>query len=697
MAQAMVPTADGFAENRERPRPPSIEELAPLFPQLEIEALIGEGGMSAVYRAVQPRLGRRVALKLLPASLSQDPAFAQRFAREGQLLARLSHPGIVAVHDFGQAGGYFYLIMEYVDGVNLRQALRSAPFTAVQALGIVPRICEALQYAHEEGVLHRDIKPENILLDHKGRVKLADFGIAKLISEPDAVPTSGTACIPSLTHAGSALGTPDYMAPEQRHAPAEVDFRADIYSLGVVFYEMLTGGRPGPSFVPPSSLTGVDPGVDAIVRQALEAERNRRQASAEELKTQILSLTGSTPAAGAGDSPNPLSWYRRPFEYVSPTVLFGWPLLHVSTLRDPGTGKIKTARGIIAVGNRARGWVAFGGHAHGLFACGGLATGVVAFGGLAVGIVSFGGFALGLLLALGGFAAGLNAIGGFTLGWHAAGGVSIGWYAYGGRAFGHIAAGGLVRANHIIRDHTALPPGLISMERMMNWIGLMTFIWLPPLFAQFGLVRMAAWLSGKPRVPWDLAKPAEWTGKTIAASGVLALVASLIMSWLIHDDPDWNPAPAEAFTAFALPIMGLVLVAAGYSLIRLARKNRTTDPLPPRFLKIVKSLAWAGVFAFAIRDAFLQAYRIQTWDYSPELRYGSLVAVWKPVRNFTPGDLVTYPVQNIFRVGRVAEVRPDTLLVERRGHPHVEVPRTRVVGRVVLNTLPSEALPPGTP
>src|ERR1041384_7729140 len=162
---------------------PSLERLAVAFPQLQIIELIGRGAMGFVFKARQPHLDRFVALKLLPDSLAHDPHFAERFNREGRTLARLNHPNIVSVFDFGQAGGFYYLLMEYVDGVNLRQAMQAGRFSPSEALAIVPKICEALQFAHEEGVLHRDIKPENILLDAKGRVKIADFGIAKLVGE----------------------------------------------------------------------------------------------------------------------------------------------------------------------------------------------------------------------------------------------------------------------------------------------------------------------------------------------------------------------------------------------------------------------------------------------------------------------------------------------------------------------------------
>src|SRR5207237_7825332 len=143
---------------------PTPAELAGRFPQLEVLELIGQGGMGAVYKARQTKLDRIVALKVLPPEWGTDPAFAERFAREARALAKLNHPHIVAVHDFGEADGLFYLVMEYVDGVNLWQLLLDGQLPPEEALKIVPQICEALEYAHEEGIVHRDIKPENILL-----------------------------------------------------------------------------------------------------------------------------------------------------------------------------------------------------------------------------------------------------------------------------------------------------------------------------------------------------------------------------------------------------------------------------------------------------------------------------------------------------------------------------------------------------
>ena len=269
--------ADATVPGRPRFDAPPIVEIAAAFPNLDLLSLIGCGGMGAVYMVRQPHLDRMVALKILPPTLAETPEFRERFSREGRLLARLNHPGIVGVHDFGESGGFFYLVMELVDGVNLRQAMRAGKFTPTQALEIVPKICGALQFAHDEGVLHRDIKPENILLDTSGKVKIVDFGIGKLVGE-----LAG----PALTQS-AAPGTPQYMAPEQIEAPAEVDHRADIYSLGVVFYEMLTGELPIGRFAAPSEKTGVGADVDEIVFRSLEKERDLRQQTADEIRTEI--------------------------------------------------------------------------------------------------------------------------------------------------------------------------------------------------------------------------------------------------------------------------------------------------------------------------------------------------------------------------------------------------------------------------
>ncbi len=227
------------------------------------------------------------------------------------MLAKLNHPNIFSIFDFGQAGGFFFLMMEYVNGVNLRQAMRESRLTPEQTLAIVPPICEALQFAHDEGVLHRDIKPENILLDIKGRVKIVDFGIAKMVGE-------GSSNM-GLTATGAQLGTPHYMAPEQVEQPSSVDHRADIYSLGGVFYELLTGELPLGRFELPSSKSMTSSELDEIVLRALEKDRKQRQQSASELRTQVETVgrDESKSSHGQAFAPDPV---RRQHKYTFP-----WP------------------------------------------------------------------------------------------------------------------------------------------------------------------------------------------------------------------------------------------------------------------------------------------------------------------------------------------------------------------------------------
>ena len=297
-----------------RQAPLSPEELAPHFPQLEILELLGRGGMGVVYKARQKSLNRLVALKLLVPEREKDAAFAQRFAAEAETLARLSHPNIVTIYDFGQVirnqdkpaneaarESIYYFIMEFVDGVTLRQLLTAGRIAPREALAIVPQICDALQYAHDRGIVHRDIKPENILLDRQGHVKVADFGVAKIVG--NELPESAAAVpAPSASHTetGAVMGTPQYMAPEQREHPQEVDHRADIYSLGVVFYQMLTGELPSQRIEPPSKKVVVDVRLDEVVLRALERQPERRYQQVSEVKTQVETIASTQRAAALG-------------------------------------------------------------------------------------------------------------------------------------------------------------------------------------------------------------------------------------------------------------------------------------------------------------------------------------------------------------------------------------------------------------
>jgi tRNA A-37 threonylcarbamoyl transferase component Bud32 len=280
------------------PRVPELEELSPHFPDFEILALAGRGGMAAVYKAVHKRLDRTVALKVLARELATDPEFGERFLREARALAALNHPHVLTVYDFGEREGFHYLVTEFVDGVTLRQLMAMGELSPAEALRIAPQVCEALQYAHEHGVVHRDVKPENILIDTAGQVKIADFGLAKLMRKDDRV---------GLTRSTAVFGTPHYMAPEQWRGSAGVDHRADIYSLGVVLYEMLTGQLPLGHFDPPSRRPGVPRGLDEVVRRTLAQRPENRYQRAGDVQTDVELQARSMPEApragsGAGDA-----------------------------------------------------------------------------------------------------------------------------------------------------------------------------------------------------------------------------------------------------------------------------------------------------------------------------------------------------------------------------------------------------------
>ncbi|MHC5025668.1 MAG: protein kinase domain-containing protein [Planctomycetota bacterium] len=263
--------------------PPSPEAIAAYFPHLEIIEILGWGGMGVVYKARQKNLDRLVALKILPPDPDRPPGFAERFGREAQAMAKLHHAHIVMVHDSGEAGGLYYFIMEFVDGANLRDVMRGGRIEPGRALSLIPQICDALQYAHDEGVMHRDIKPENILLDRRGRVKIADFGLAKLLVHK--------ATDIGLTAPQQVMGTMHYMAPEQVERPTEVDHRADIYALGVLLYELLTGELPIGRFPLPSERISCDPRIDDLVVHALEKDPDRRFQQVNDVRAVVASIS----------------------------------------------------------------------------------------------------------------------------------------------------------------------------------------------------------------------------------------------------------------------------------------------------------------------------------------------------------------------------------------------------------------------
>ncbi|GHG73522.1 protein kinase domain-containing protein [Streptomyces glebosus] len=276
----------------------------------ELVEQLGHGGMGTVYRAVDHRLRRTVAVKTLSAELAMQPEFLTRFQREAHAAAALNHPGVATVHDVGEdAGGGAaepYLVMEYVAGRTLSQVLRDGPLAVAQAVDITGQVLAALDHSHRHAIVHRDIKPANVMLTASGAVKVVDFGIAKALSE---VATR-------LTGTGVAVGTPAYLAPEQINGAA-TDHRTDLYAVGCLLYELLTGRPPytgdspfsvmhqhlAAEPVPPSRLRPeLPPAVDAVIVRALHKRREDRFADAATMRT---ALTAAPHAAPAPPAPTP--------------------------------------------------------------------------------------------------------------------------------------------------------------------------------------------------------------------------------------------------------------------------------------------------------------------------------------------------------------------------------------------------------
>ncbi|HRK13706.1 MAG TPA: bifunctional serine/threonine-protein kinase/formylglycine-generating enzyme family protein [Prosthecobacter sp.] len=328
-AEALLAAGAGLFDTRpasSSPRgwePPGVELLQAVLPQYEITALIARGGMGAVYRGTQRALKRPVAIKVLPPEMNDaggsDLQFAARFKQEAQAMARLSHPNIVAVFDAGEvvlgralgppsaAGGeerrtedspphqtLLYFVMEFIKGTDVAQLIASeGPLDAARVVPIIAAVCEALAFAHEEGIVHRDIKPSNIMIDRKGRVKVADFGLAKAVNVESTL----------MTRSDVAMGTPDFVAPEALIPGMAVDGRADLYAVGVMLYQMLTGKIPRGRFELPSGVVPqVDKGFDAIVDKAMQADREKRYSTALEMKREVEAV--AAPAkAWSGDAP----------------------------------------------------------------------------------------------------------------------------------------------------------------------------------------------------------------------------------------------------------------------------------------------------------------------------------------------------------------------------------------------------------
>lgn len=275
--------------------------IAPAVPGYELVELLGKGGMGEVWKARQLSLNRVVALKVLPEKFARDGEFVKRFEKEATALAALSHPNIVQIIDRGQAGEHVYFTMELVPGINLRELMNNQKLPLRDALRIGSQVARAIDYAHEQKIVHRDLKPENILVDARGHVKIADFGLAGMQGSEHNI---------SLTATAVAMGTVNYMAPEQRRDAKNVSHKADLYSLGVILYEMLTGELPIGRFKTPSQkVPGLDPSLDEVVGELLETEPESRPARALETALALEELTppsnGTAPPATRRKSQGP--------------------------------------------------------------------------------------------------------------------------------------------------------------------------------------------------------------------------------------------------------------------------------------------------------------------------------------------------------------------------------------------------------
>lgn len=302
--------------------PPAVEDIGEHFTEYRLSRMIGRGGMGAVYLGTDPALGRTVAIKILPPELSGLPGFSDRFRREAWALAQLDHPHIVHVYQFGTTDdGHLFFVMEYVEGSNLAECLQRRnqqwpgrpPFSPAETLDIACQVCAALEGAHAQGILHRDIKPANLLMDRSGRMKLVDFGLARPVSNRDL------ASHPAATT--TVIGTRDYMAPEVLDG-GDPDARVDVYATGVLVYEMLTGQLPRGAFTLPSDFQRMDPQIDRIVHQAMQADPAKRFATIADLHEALQALV---PRRGLPRLP----WKRALTACVAlgGSALMAWPWL----------------------------------------------------------------------------------------------------------------------------------------------------------------------------------------------------------------------------------------------------------------------------------------------------------------------------------------------------------------------------------
>ena len=268
------------------------EKRSVKFGEYLLTGKIGKGGVAEIYKGRQESLNRDVAIKILLPKLSCDPDIVRRFERESLVIAKLNHPNIVHVIDRGAVGGRCYFVMEYIDGASMREVINSESIPLKRKLEMVVEVCKALDYAHKNGVIHRDIKPANILIDRQGNARVADFGIAQIVSAPEG----------EMTALDIVMGTLSYMSPEQKVSSTDVDQTTDIYAVGIILYEILVRKKPFGHFKTPSEIDPrINPKFDEIVLKCMAQESKDRYQTAVQLKDAILEAMRGERSDAPGD------------------------------------------------------------------------------------------------------------------------------------------------------------------------------------------------------------------------------------------------------------------------------------------------------------------------------------------------------------------------------------------------------------
>ena len=337
LGQVMIENGIVTQRQLERIRPEVEEQRSSQqIPGYKILKKLGSGAMATVYLAKQISLDRQVAIKVLPKKYTDNDQFVERFYAEGKAAAQLNHANIVQAYDVGKAGDYHYFVMEFVEGHTVYDdIMKHQRYTEDEALRIAIQVSRALEHAHKAGFIHRDVKPKNIMITEDGTAKLADMGLARAVSDREA----------AESEQGKAFGTPYYISPEQIRGERDVDFRADIYSLGATFYHMVTGRVPfeGPNpsavmhmhlkqeLVPPDHINpNLSAGISEIIELCMAKDREKRYSSASDLIADLEAVAAGEPPLQA----------RKQFDLSALSAIEGESEVEVPTIADDRPGPV---------------------------------------------------------------------------------------------------------------------------------------------------------------------------------------------------------------------------------------------------------------------------------------------------------------------------------------------------------------------